>query len=285
MRFWIGVNIVIFCILLGYLIGDGHLIILLQPSEIIIIVGVGAGSFIIANSSKTLSQLKAALKTARRGASYTQEDYLESLLLQFSLFRLARSKGMLSLESHIDNPQESSIFQRFPTFIKNKDALKFICDYLRIMSMGCENAFLIESLIDQEMETIEGEHNTMVTAIQNLADAAPALGIVAAVLGVIHTMGAIDQPPSVLGKLIAGALVGTFLGVLIAYGFIGPIAYSLREAYAAQRGFLMVIRTGILAYLSDQAPIVAVEFARKNIDPFLRPSFDELEKATKELKE
>jgi len=284
-RFWIGVGIVVFCILLGYLIGGRHLIVLVQPSEIIIIVGVGAGSFIISNSSKTLSQLREALKTAREGASYTQEDYLESLLLQFTLFKLARSKGMLSLESHIDTPQESIIFQGFPTFIKNKDALKFICDYLRIMSMGCENAFLIESLIDQEMETLEEDHNTMVTAIQNLADAAPALGIVAAVLGVIHTMGAIDQPPAVLGKLIAGALVGTFLGVLLAYGFIGPIAYSLREAFAAQRGFLMVIRTGILAYLSDQAPIIAVEFARKNIDPFLRPSFDTLEKATKELKE
>lgn len=284
MRFWVGLGIVVFCILLGYLIGGGNLIVLLQPSEIIIIVGVGAGSFIISNSSKTLGHLKEAIKTAREGASYTPDDYLESLLLQFTLFKLARSKGMLSLEPHVDNPQESIIFQSFPIFMKHKDALSFLCDYLRVISMGCESPFLIESLFDKEIETLEEDHNHMISAIQNLADAAPALGIVAAVLGVIHTMGAIDQPPAALGKLIAGALVGTFLGVLLAYGFLGPISYSLREAYTAKRGFLMVIRTGILAYLNEQAPIVAVEFARKNIDPLLRPSFDELEKATKELK-
>lgn len=284
MRFWVGVGIVVFCILLGYLIGGGHLIVLLQPSEIIIIVGVGAGSFIISNSSKTLGRLRETLKIAREGASYTQDDYLESLLLQFTLFKLARSQGMLSLEPHVDNPQESVIFQSFPIFMRHKEALDFLCDYLRVISMGCESPFLIESLFDQEIETLEEDNNHIISAIQNLADAAPALGIVAAVLGVIHTMGSIDQPPAALGKLIAGALVGTFLGVLIAYGFLGPIAYSLREAYTAKRGFLMVIRTGILAYLNDQAPIVAVEFARKNIDPLLRPSFDELEKATRELK-
>lgn len=284
MRFWIGVSIVVSCILLGYLMGGGNFIVLLQPSEIIIIVGVGAGSFIISNSSKTLGRLREALKTAREGASYTQNDYLESLLLQFKLFNLARGKGMLSLEHHIDNPSQSIVFQSFPVFMQHKEALNFLCDYLRIISMGCENAFLIESLIDQEIETLEEDHNQMISAIQNLADAAPALGIVAAVLGVIHTMGSIDQPPAALGKLIAGALVGTFLGVLIAYGFLGPIAYSLKEAYAEKREFLMVIRTGILAYLNDQAPIIAIEFARKNINPLLRPSFDEIEKATKELK-
>lgn len=264
--------------------GGGHLIVLLQPSEFIIIFGVGIGSFIIANSNKTLSRLKDAFKTARRGASFTQEDYLDSLLLQFTLFREARSKGMLTLESHIDNPQESIIFQSYPLFMQHEDALKFLCDYLRIISMGCEDPFLVENLMDQELTILEEDNENMVSSIQTIADAAPALGIVAAVLGVIHTMGAIDQPPSALGRLIAGALVGTFLGVLIAYGFLSPLAHSLKEAYSANRGFLSVIRTGILAYLNEQAPIIAIEFARKNIDPMLRPSFDELEQATKELK-
>lgn len=284
MRFWIGTGIVVTSILLGYLIGGGHLTVLLQPAEIIIIVGVGIGSFIIANSSKTLGRLKDALRIAKEGASYSQNDYLDSLLLQFTLFREARVKGMLALESHIDNPEKSAFFQSFPLIMQHEEALNFLCDYLRIMSMGCEDPFLLEGLMDQELEVLEEDNNNIVSSIQTLADAAPALGIVAAVLGVIHTMGAIDQPPAALGKLIAGALVGTFLGVLIAYGFLAPIAHSLKEAYASKRSFLIVIRTGILAYLNDQAPIIAVEFARKNIDPLLRPSFEELEKATRELK-
>jgi chemotaxis protein MotA len=152
------------------------------------------------------------------------------------------------------------------------------------MTMGCENPYQLESLIDQEIYILEEEHNHMSSSLQSLADATPALGIVAAVLGVIHTMGAIDQPPAILGRLIGGALVGTFLGVLISYGFVGPIAHSLKETYASRRGFLIVIRAGLVAYLNGQAPIIAIEFARKNIDPMLRPSFNELEQATQELK-
>ena len=284
MRFWIGVVTVVACVILGYLVGGGHLIVLYQPSEFIIIMGAAVGSFIISNSGKTLSHIGSALVIARKGSTYVQEDYLECLLLQFTIFKLARSKGMLTLESHIDNPEESAIFQQFPRFMENTEAVNFLCDYIRIMTMGCENPYQIENLIDQEIEEFECQNNHMSGAIQNLADATPALGIVAAVLGVIHTMGSIDQPPAVLGRLIGGALIGTFLGVLVSYGFIGPIANSLREAYTANKGYLMVIRAGLLAYLNGQAPIIAVEFARKNIDPALRPSFSELEKATQEIK-
>ncbi len=265
------------------MVGGGHLAVLYQPSEFIIILGTAVGSFIISNSGKTLSHMGHTLAVAQKGATYTQEDYLDSLLLQFTIFKLARSKGILALESHIDNPEESAIFQKFPRFMKNTAALNFLCDYIRIMTMGCENPYQIENLIDQEIETFELENNHISGAIQNLADATPALGIIAAVLGVIHTMGSIDQPPAVLGRLIGGALVGTFLGVLVAYGFVGPIAHSLKETHAANRVYLMVIRAGLLAYLNGQAPIIAVEFARKNIDPTLRPSFNELEKATQEL--
>ncbi len=284
MRFWIGVATVLASVLLGYLIVGGHLAVLNQPAEFIIILGSAVGSFIISNSGKTLSHIGNALTIARKGATYTQEDYLDSLLLQFTIFKLARRKGMLSLESHIDNPDESPIFQQFPRFIKNIRAVNFLCDYIRIMTMGCENPYQIETLIDQELDELENQNIHISGAIQNLADATPALGIVAAVLGVIHTMGSIDQPPAILGRLIGGALVGTFLGVLVSYGFVGPVANSLKEAHAADKGYLMVIRAGLLAYLNGQAPIIAVEFARKNIDPFLRPSFSELEKATQEIK-
>jgi chemotaxis protein MotA len=282
-RFWIGIGTVFSSVILGYIAGGGHLDVLYQPSEFIVILGAAAGSFIISNSSKTLKHMNHSLKAAYKGATYTQEHYQDLLVLLFTIFKLTKSKGMLAMEPHVDNPNESELFQGFPSFCEKTSALYFLCDYLRIMTMGCDNPFQMENLIDQEIEAIEHEDNLMATAIQNLADALPALGIVAAVLGVIHTMGSIDQPPAILGRLIGGALVGTFLGVLTSYGLIGPIANSLKEASASEHSFLRVIKAGLLSYLNGQAPIIAIEFARKNIDPTLRPLFNEVEKATQDI--
>ncbi len=283
MRFWIGVGTVFGCVILGYLVGGGHLAVLWQPSEFIVILGAAAGSFIISNSSKTLKHVGHAFSAACTGATYTTKHYQELLVLLFTIFKLTKSKGLMAMESHIDNPNESALFQNFPNFCKDTLALYFLCDYLRIMTMGCDNPFQIENLIDQEIEAIEHEDNHMSATIQNLADALPALGIVAAVLGVIHTMGSIDQPPAILGRLIGGALVGTFLGVLTSYGLVAPIANALKEASASEHCFLRVIKAGLLAYLNGQAPIIAIEFARKNIDPALRPTFSEVEKMTQDI--
>lgn len=283
MRFIGGVAIVIMSVLAGYLLVGGHLYVLWQPAEFIIILGSAAGSFIIGNSSHTLAHVGSALSDAKEGDVVTKEELLSLLLLLFSIFKIARSKGLLSLESQLDNPFESSSFEAFPAITKRKEVILFLCDYLRMMTMGCESPWQLESLMDQEIDIIDHESQHMANSMQALADSTPALGIVAAVLGVIHTMGSIDQPPAVLGKLIGGALVGTFLGVLVSYGFVGPIAQSLRSAKNSELQFYKVIKAALLAFLNGVAPIIAVEFARKNIDCGLRPSFSELEIATQEL--
>jgi chemotaxis protein MotA len=282
-RFISGVAIVIISVLAGYLLVGGHLHVLWQPSEFIIILGSAAGSFIIGNSAKTLTHVGSALSEAKEGDIVTKEELLSLLLLLFSIFKIARSKGLLSLESQLDNPFESPSFEPFPEITKRKEVIIFLCDYLRMMTMGCESPWQLESLMDQEIDIIDHENQHMADSIQTLADSTPALGIVAAVLGVIHTMGSIDQPPAVLGKLIGGALVGTFLGVLVSYGFVGPIAQSLRSAKGSELQFYKVVKAAILAFLNGVAPLIAVEFARKNIDHELRPSFSELELATQEL--
>lgn len=283
MRFISGIAIVIISVLAGYLLVGGHLHVLWQPSEFIIILGSAAGSFIIGNSAKTLTHVGSALSEAKEGDIVTKEELLSLLLLLFSIFKIARSKGLLSLESQLDNPFESPSFEPFPEITKRKEVIIFLCDYLRMMTMGCESPWQLESLMDQEIDIIDHENQHMADSIQTLADSTPALGIVAAVLGVIHTMGSIDQPPAVLGKLIGGALVGTFLGVLVSYGFVGPIAQSLRSAKSSELQFYKVVKAAILAFLNGVAPLIAVEFARKNINHELRPSFSELELATQEL--
>lgn len=282
-RFLVGFVTVIFCVLAGYLIVGGHLYVLWQPAEFIIIMGAAAGAFIIGNSSRTLSHIGSALAAAKEGDNTSKEEFLNLLLLLFSIFKIARSKGLLSLESQLDSPFDSPVFEPFSVISKRREVIVFLCDYLRIMTMGCESPWQLESLMDQEIDLMDHENQHISNSIQTLADGTPALGIVAAVLGVIHTMGSIDQPPAVLGKLIGGALVGTFLGVLISYGFVGPLAQSLRSAKDAELQFYKVIKASLLAFLNGVAPIIAVEFARKNIDSGLRPTFNELELATQEL--
>ena len=178
--------------------------------------------------------------TLIRGSRYNKASYVELLGLQFSLFKLVQSKGILAVEQHIENPSESPIFARFPKFAANHHAVEFMCDYLRMVSLGTNNAHELEALMDEELETHHQEKERLVNAIQGLADGTPALGIVAAVLGVIHTMGSISEPPEILGHMIGGALVGTFLGVFVAYGFFGPFASALRNTFEAEAQILSV---------------------------------------------
>ena len=190
---------------------------------------------------------------------------------------------MLALETHIDSPDDSVIFQRFPQFLKNHTALNFLCDYLRLLTMGSENVHQMEDLMMEELEVIFHEDHRDAGAVEKMADGMPALGIVAAVLGVIHTMGAISSPPEVLGKLIGGALVGTFAGVLISYGFIGPMAQSLKSVLEDDQKYILCIKAAIIAYLNGYAPIIIVEYARKILDEEVRPTFVELEIATQQI--
>lgn len=283
MLFVSGAIIVILSVIGGYIANGGHLYVLWQPFEILIIVGAAAGSFVIANPKSILAKAGSALGQMMKGPRHNKDSYLELLGLLYAIFKIAKSKGMLTLEAHVENPEESEIFQAFPVFFQDHHARTFLCDYLRMMVLGSDNPHEMESLIDEEIETHHNEHMQISNAIQTMADAMPALGIVAAVLGVIHTMGSITEPPEVLGKLIGGALVGTFMGVLLSYGFVGPTAASLRNLYDAETKYLQCIKVGMLAYLNGYAPAVAVEFARKALFSNVRPTFYEVEERVQAL--
>jgi chemotaxis protein MotA len=283
MFFIIGAVIVVGCVFGGYLLSGGHIEVLIQPFEVLIIGGAAIGAYIISNPKPVLTRSLGAIGALLKGSPYTKDSYIELLSMMYTVFRLAKSKGMLALESHVENAEESDLFNQFPTFHKNHHALDFFCDYLRLMTMGSENPHEIETLIDEELEIHHKEMLQVSDAIQTVADGLPALGIVAAVLGVIHTMGAITEPPEILGGLIGGALVGTFLGVLLAYGFVGPIAKSLENTYEAEARYYQCIKAGLLAYLQGYAPAIAVEFARKALLSPVRPTFYEVENAVNEL--
>jgi chemotaxis protein MotA len=283
MRLIVGIVIIIACVIGGYIAMGGHLEVLAQPFEALIIIGAAAGAYVIGNTGPVLKQTLGVFGTLFKGPRYNKAAYVELLGLQFSIFKLVQSKGVLALEQHIENPAESSLFQRFPTFASNHHAVEFMCDYLRMVTLGTRVPHEMEALMDEELETHHQEQERLVNAVQALADGTPALGIVAAVLGVIHTMGSISEPPEVLGHLIGGALVGTFLGVLIAYGFFGPFAQSLRSIYEAEAKYFLSMKVGLLAHISGYAPSIAVEFARKSLMSDVRPTFAEVDEATANL--
>jgi chemotaxis protein MotA len=283
MRLIIGIVVVFACVLGGYAAMGGHIEVLWQPFEFVIILGAALGAFIIANSGHVLKQTLGIFGTLFRGARYNKAAYVELLGLQFSIFKLIQSKGVLALEPHIENPHESSLFNAFPTFAKNHHAVEFMCDYLRMISLGTSNSHEMESLMDEELETHHQEQERLVSAVQALADGTPALGIVAAVLGVIKTMGAISEPPEVLGHLIGGALVGTFFGVFVAYGFFGPMAQSLKSTFEAESKYFLSMKTGLLAHMQGYAPVISIEFARKALMSEVRPTFAEVDEATAKL--
>jgi chemotaxis protein MotA len=279
----VGSVIVVICTFGGYAALGGHIGVLWQPFEVVIICGAAFGGYIIANPKNVLKRTMRAIKQAIAARRYNKEAYLELLSLLYQLFKVAKTKGMLTLEQHIEKPEESSIFQQFPGIYENRPALTFICDYLRLMSLGSEDPHTLEDLMDEEIETAHQESYQVANAMQTVADTLPALGIVAAVLGVIKTMGAITEPPEVLGRLIGGALVGTFLGVWLSYGFVGPLASSLKSMYDAEIKYFQCIKAGLLAHLHGYAPAVSVEFARKALFADVRPDFYEVEEATQAL--
>lgn len=280
MLFIIGTITVIVCTLGGYAAMGGKLYVLWQPFEVVIIVGAALGGFIISSSKEIMVGTgKAMGGTLMGGTPFKKDDYQELLVMLFSVFKMARTKGALALEAHVENPTESDLFKKYPTFYKNKEMRTFLCDYLRLITMGTTNVHQMEELMEQEIEAHHEESHQISHAVITMADSMPALGIVAAVLGVIKTMGSINEPPEVLGKLIGGALVGTFLGVWISYGFLAPMGRNIGDKYDAESRYMRVMKVAILAYLQGHAPQVAVEFARKNIFHEFRPSFYEIEDA------
>lgn len=279
MLFLVGLVTVIGCVITGYVLHHGKLEILWQPTEVIIICGAAVGSFMIGNPPKVVLGCLKALKYLVKGSPYKKKDYVELLTMLYHCFKTMRSKGMLEMETHIENPHSSGLFNSYPKFAKNHHAVDFLCDYLRLLTMGMEDQYQVDDLMTADLETHHHEHHVIAGAWTTLGDAFPALGIVAAVLGVIVTMGSINEPPAILGGLIGAALVGTFLGILVAYGYIGPIGSLLAKYFDDDHVYLVVIKSGIMAHLKGNAPAVSVEFARNLIPPHERPDFKTVEEA------
>ncbi|MET3891922.1 chemotaxis protein MotA [Bosea sp. OAE506] len=283
MRLIVGTIIVFLCVFGGYAAMGGKLLVLWQPFEFVIILGAAIGAFIIGNPGPVLKGVPGMFGTLVKGPKYKQADYVELLGMQYSLYKLIKQKGMLAVEQHIENPHDSTLFNAFPSFAANHHAVEFVCDYMRMLTMGVNNVHEIDALMDEELETHHQEQERIYAAMQSIADGTPALGIVAAVLGVIKTMGSITEPPEVLGHLIGGALVGTFFGVFVAYGFFGPMASSLKSTFEAESKYYLSLKAGLLAHIAGQPPVMAVEFARKALMTDVRPTFAEVEAATADL--
>jgi chemotaxis protein MotA len=279
MLFIIGVIIVFVCVLGAYNAHGGNLSILWQPLEWVIIVGSGVGATIIANTTDHLKDSMKALKFLFTIKPYRKPQYVEMLKFFFNTFKLMKSKGMLEIESHIENPKESNLFLLAPTILKEHEILHFICDYLRIMTMGIDNPHQFEDLMEKEVELYHHEKAIPGAFWTQFGDSLPALGIVAAVLGVINTMGSISEPPEVLGHLIGAALVGTFSGILLAYGVFSPMGSFLTKYGDAQTQYLQSIKAAFIGHLQGNPPSVTVEFIRKAIPEHDRPSFKETDEA------
>ncbi len=279
----IGAVVVLASVVTGYVAVGGELIVLFQPFEVLIIVGAAVGAFIIGNPRTVIKGAVGALSRMLKGPRYNKDAYVELISLLYQVFKLAKTKGMLALEQHVENPEESTLFQQFPNFAKDHHAMVFLCDYLRMLTLGTDNAFEVEALMDAELEVHHAERAQVAGAVSTMADGMPALGIVAAVLGVIHTMGSITEPPEVLGHLIGGALVGTFMGVLLSYGFVAPMANAIKSVDEAEAKYLQCIKAGLLAHMQGYPPAVSVEFARKALLQHDRPTFYEVEEAVSAL--
>jgi chemotaxis protein MotA len=279
MGFIVGIVVVFACVLGGYAAMGGKLAVLWQPFEAVIIVGAGIGAFIIGNTKDVIKGTTGALGKIFKGSQYKKENYVELICLLYQILKVAKTKGNLGLEQHIENPQDSALFAQFPGVMANESAVVFMCDYLRMLTLGSDDPNEMEALMDEEIEIVHHEHSEVAHAIQTMADGLPALGIVAAVLGVIKTMGSITEPPEILGKLIGGALVGTFLGVFVSYGFVAPMATKAQAVYNAEIKYLHCIKAALLAHLHGSPPAVSVEFARKALLVHDRPTFYEIEDA------
>lgn len=281
----LGVVLVIVLVFGGYLAAGGKMDIIMKslPFEFTMIGGAAIGAFFISNDSSTVKHAIKDLGRVFKGPKWKPNDYRDLLCLLFELIRIARTDP-LALEEHIETPETSSVFERYPHILTDKEAVSLICDTLRAASMNYDDPHQVEEVLEKRMEA--NYHHSLHSshALQVMADGLPALGIVAAVLGVIKTMGSIDQPPEILGKLIGGALVGTFLGVFLAYGFVGPFAAKMNAVAEEDRHFYQLIREVLVANLYTHAPNICIEVGRQNTPSHCRPSFGDLEEALKELK-
>jgi chemotaxis protein MotA len=277
MNLILGIVIVLGCVLGGFVVHGGQVLALWQPSEIVIIGGAALGAFVIANPFSVSKRVMAGIPALLKGSKYGKAHYLALFGVMYDLLSIARKEGMMGLERVVEEPQKSEIFTRRPLILKDHHAVEFLQDYLRLIISGDMNQFQLEALMDLEIETHHHDGEEPATALSKMSDAMPGFGIVAAVLGIVNTMGSLGGPPEEIGHKVAAALVGTFLGILLAYGFVGPMSSALERQARDATQFFVTMKTCIMGFLQGQPPQVAVEFGRKATPGALRPSFKQLE--------
>lgn len=280
----VGIIFVLFCVFGGYVLSGGHLHVVWQPFEIMIIFGAAIGGLIIANPMGTVKMAVSKAIHALLGKGPSKKDYVELLQLMFQLFQIFRKDGPQAVEKHIEEPNSSEIFKAYPAFLKNHHAVDFLCDTMKITLSADLSQYDVDDLLTEDIKVAHEEEHAAQHAIQNMADGFPGLGIVAAVLGIVHTMSVLDQGATVIGHHVGAALIGTFLGVLACYGFISPVAGKMKSDIDAEGRYLMVIKAAMVALQRGAPPLVCVEFARRCIYPTERPTFEEMDTATKEAK-
>lgn len=280
----IGYIIVIASIFGGFAMAGGHLAALFQPLELLMIGGGASGAFFVGNNRKAIKATLKAIPTIFKGSKYNKALYMELMSLLFEILSKVRKEGLMSIESDVESPDQSPVFSKYPNILHDHHVVEFMTDYLRLMVSGNMDAFQIENLMDNELETHHHEGEVAAHCIAKIGDGLPAFGIVAAVMGVVHTMESVGLPPAELGILIAHALVGTFLGILLAYGFVGPLSGLLEQKLQESSKILQCIKVTLLASLNGYAPTLAVEFGRKVLFSTERPTFTELEEHVKQAK-
>ena len=277
----IGIVVVFGSIVGGYLMEHGNLLVLVQPAELVILGGAAAGTLLIANPLQIIKKIFAGIVNALKGSHFTTAFYLESLKMCYEILNKARKEGLLAIESDIEDPEKSSVFSKYPKFLKNHHMRDFVCDTLRMAVTGGIDPFDLDQMMDLDMEVSHRGEQAPIAALSTVADSLPGLGIVAAVLGVVITMGALGGPPEEIGHKVAAALVGTFLGILLCYGLVGPLAASMGKIAEEEHAFVYVMRVVLISFIKGAAPIQALEFGRRAIPGHVRPSFNDMEKTCK----
>jgi len=273
----IGIVVVFGAVVGGYLIEHGNLRVLLQPAELLIIGGAGVGTLLISNPLHILKRIAEGLPEIIKESKFNKAMYLDSLKMMYELFGRARRDGLVALESDTDAPEKSAIFSKYPAFLNDHHLLCFVCDTMRLVATNAVEAYELDKMVELDMDVHHHGSTQPVTALSAMADSLPGLGIVAAVLGVVITMGALGGPPEEIGHKVAAALVGTFLGILLCYGLIGPLSANMAKIADDEHAFLHVLRVAMATFIKGTAPIMAVEVARRAIPGHVRPTFHELE--------
>jgi chemotaxis protein MotA len=277
----VGIVLVFCAVVGGFLMEKGHLAVLVQPAELLIIAGASAGTLLVANPMHILKGIAAGLIGIMKGSRFDEQRYLNTLKMMYQFLNKVRKEGLLAVEMDVEKPAESAIFKNFPDFMADQDSVNFLCDTLRTAITGGVEPFDMDQMMELDMEVHHHAALQPIDALSTVADALPGLGIVAAVLGVVITMGALGGPPEEIGEKVAAALVGTFLGILLCYGVVGPLSANMRKTADDQNEYLHVLRVLLLSFLKGSAPMIAIEMGRRAIPAHVRPSFDEMEKSCK----